>query len=562
MVTEKLNFQDFIWVKNAYIKGEFKSNKSFLNENPNLKKDLELFTSKSLIYNNLSDILYCIIHDVILPTCKECDKEITFKQWSVNKNVRFCSLNCANKSENRKIATTKASLTYKNKTGYDNPSKNPLVRKKIESTNIKRYGTKSILSNSDYIKKNKEIILKKYGVDNVAKSDIVKNMTINTNIKKYGVRYVTQSNKVKEKIKKTNISLGGNKCSIHRCDLKYEIYKIKKNNNYSSLLSKCNDNNIKCLFSIDYYHGVEDFIYKFQCLKCTRSFKSSIDNGKIPTCPYCNNKMTYKSSNMEYQVFDYIRNLIKDKLILRSFKSILKKGKELDIYIPDMKLAFEFNGLYWHSDAFKDKDYHLTKTLQCNNKGIRLIHIFEDEWLKKQQIVKNKIKNALCLVTQSIDIDNCQVKEISDDLSSKFLKKYHIGGDVYSDIQLGLFYNNRIISVMTFKTVHDSLYDYKRFDYELRRFCTIPSFKILGAENKMISYFKTKFHGSIITYVDKRWSNGKNYKKLGFIKLKNQQPDYFFIMNRSRCDKSYFDSDATYHKVYDCGKNVFLLENI
>jgi len=61
---------------------------------------------------------------------------------------------------------------------------------------------------------------------------------------------------------------------------------------------------------------------------------------------------------------------------------------ELDIYLPEYNVAIEFNGLYWHSELYKEKDYHLNKTLECKKKGVDLLHIFEDDWVFKQDIIK------------------------------------------------------------------------------------------------------------------------------------------------------------------------------
>ena len=70
------------------------------------------------------------------------------------------------------------------------------------------------------------------------------------------------------------------------------------------------------------------------------------------------------------------------------------KPLELDFYLPDLKLAIEFNGTYWHSkNAGKDKEYHLNKSILCREKGIRLIHIYEFEKYQDQiKLLKDLIK--------------------------------------------------------------------------------------------------------------------------------------------------------------------------
>ena len=80
-------------------------------------------------------------------------------------------------------------------------------------------------------------------------------------------------------------------------------------------------------------------------------------------------------SHNEIEIGDYIASIIGEKNIIRNDRTVLD-GNELDIYIPNKNIAFEFDGLYWHSEIKKtDKKYHLNKTDMCLSKGIQLIHI-------------------------------------------------------------------------------------------------------------------------------------------------------------------------------------------
>lgn len=97
------------------------------------------------------------------------------------------------------------------------------------------------------------------------------------------------------------------------------------------------------------------------------------------------------------ELFNFISEFYNGKIFTNN-RTVLDSGKELDIYLPDIKLAIEFDGLYWHSDKFLDKNYHLRKTKECEEKEIHLIHIFEDEWINKKDIVKNKIIKLIYLL--------------------------------------------------------------------------------------------------------------------------------------------------------------------
>ena len=74
----------------------------------------------------------------------------------------------------------------------------------------------------------------------------------------------------------------------------------------------------------------------------------------------------------------------------------LLEGKEIDLIIPQLKIAIEYNGLYFHTeDRGKNSTYHLNKTLACKQFGYKLIHIFEDEWMVNKELVKSKLKHIL-----------------------------------------------------------------------------------------------------------------------------------------------------------------------
>ena len=251
-------------------------------------------------------------------------------------------------------------------------------------------------------------------------------------------------------------------------------------------------------------------------------------------------------------------------------------------YIPNKKLAIEYNGLYWHSELNNtNKNYHLNKTKLCENKDIRLIHIFEDEWNNKQQIVKNRLKYILKLIPYKIFARKCIIKEINSQLKDKFLNKYHIQGTDKSNIRLGAFYKNRLVAVMTFGKRRIALGSKNKNNfYELIRFCTISNFNIIGIAGKLLKYFKNKYKPkNIISYADRRWSQGNLYKQLGFKLDHISPPNYWYIKNGIRIHRfnfrknvlkdklNIFDMELSewenmknndYDRIWDCGNYVFI----
>jgi hypothetical protein len=168
-------------------------------------------------------------------------------------------------------------------------------------------------------------------------------------------------------------------------------------------------------------------------------------------------------------------------------------------------------GDYWHSEKYKPSEYHLNKTLECEKIGYKLIHIFEYEWLNKQDIIKNKLNFYLNSYKECIYARKCMVKEISVSDKNKFLNKYHIQGEDKSKIKLGLFYQDELVAVMTFGKPRFN----KNYEYELIRYAT--SKHVIGGAGKLLKYFERNYKPkSIITYADRRFSQGNMYSKLGF----------------------------------------------
>ncbi len=251
---------------------------------------------------------------------------------------------------------------------------------------------------------------------------------------------------------------------------------------------------------------------------------------------------------------------------------------ELDIYIPSHNLAIEFNGLYWHSELYKDNNYHLNKTELCENLGIKLIHIFEDEWLCKKSIVKSRIKNLLGLNDIKIFARKCVIKEVNYNECNIFLNENHIQGSCVSSKKIGLYYNGELVSLMTFGKGRIVL-GIKNDEYELIRFCNKLNHTIIGGASKLLKYFiENNKPINLISYADRRWSQGDLYEKLGFEFIHNTKPNYYYIINKERKHrfnfrktiliKEGFDSSKTekdimfergLYRIYDCGNKKFQL---
>jgi len=204
---------------------------------------------------------------------------------------------------------------------------------------------------------------------------------------------------------------------------------------------------------------------------------------------------------------------------------------ELDIYIPDKKLALEYNGTYWHSTEKIDVKYHQKKTIACAKQGIRLIHIFEYEW--KDKIKKEKIKDYIYNILNDNKIKiyarKTKVKVLSNSNIKEFYDKYHFQNSINSSINLALTTNDEIIAAMSFSVPRFN----SEYQYELTRLCIKTNYIIVGGTEKLFTYFiKNYSPKSIITYTDISKFTGNVYLKLGFRPIQPEpitEPNYVWV---------------------------------
>ncbi len=255
-------------------------------------------------------------------------------------------------------------------------------------------------------------------------------------------------------------------------------------------------------------------------------------------------------------------------------------GLELDIYIPDYKLAIEIDGLHWHCEYYINDDYHLNKTKKCESVGVRLLHFFEDELLEKYEIVKSTILSELNLQPNIIGAEDCQIKNVNSRDSIEFLLNNHIQGKINSSIRCGLYYNGELVSLMVFSKIRNILGNRsnKLEEYEMLRYCDKINTKVIGGTLKQYEIFKKDNPTSIVIgFANKRYSSGELYKELNFTVCETIKPDYWYVVGKTRKHKflyrknilvdAGYDLNKTEHeimterklpRIYDCGKIKFI----
>ena len=295
---------------------------------------------------------------------------------------------------------------------------------------------------------------------------------------------------------------------------------------------------------------------KLFCKKHNHYFFQRPDNNMNGRngCKFCNSSGI---SKLEKELLDFIKENY-DGEIIENSKSIISP-LELDIYLQDLRLAFEFNGLYWHNELYLDKDYHLNKTKLCEENGIHLVHIYEDDLLFKTDIVKSRILNLLGKTERKIYARKCEIKDVSSKESKEFLEMNHIQGNVNSKIKLGLYYKEELVSLMTFGNLRKNLgSSSKENSYELLRFCNKINTNVIGGANKLYKYFIKVYNpNDVLSYADRSWTSKTKdslYDKLGFKLLGGTIPNYYYIVDGERKNRFCFRKDVLIKEGFDSNK--------
>jgi hypothetical protein len=478
--------------------------------------------------------------------CPTCQKTFTISFYLRNRRT-FCSKSCAN-HDSAVIEKMKAS--------------------QIE-TFSKKYGMHPM--KTEKTKENlRQSVKEKYGVDWISQKDGWYDTVKKNNLEKHGLEHYNNI----EKIKQTCLDRYGVPVATKAKVVRDSITHTKTKTHYRFLIDFCQTNNLELKCPEADYKGYHwSFIYKFSCKKCGHVFDSTIYSLETIFCEQCNPN---KKQTLENMFFDFLHSAIPGTTINRRDRSILY-GKELDFYLPEKKIAFELNGLYWHSENGTGilKNYHLNKTKGCLAHGVRLIHIFENEWRDQSDLVKSVVRTILKVQTQNtIPARICEIKEVATDEKNQFLNENHLQREDKSTIKLGLYHDKLLVSLMTFRKT--SRFD-KNVEWELSRFCNLQNHIVIGGASRLFSHFlKTLKPASIVSYCDRRYFSGDLYHTLGFSFVGNTVPSYHYItpdyksvINRMQFQKhllvkklSQFDPNLTewenmknngFDRIWDCG---------
>ena len=591
--------------------------------------DILLNTPELFVNGTISTKVFCYLHDIEeMPKCKVCGKDIfDLKASAIDGFKNTCSKKCSNIYKHLKTVEA-----VQNKYGVSNVYSLRSVIDKTARTKYEKYG----LSSYNNVNKAQQTCIELYGVRNPGQSDVVKDKMKRTCNERYGVDYSFQAESVKSQIKQTSLARYGVEnpgCSQKAIDKMTKTFQTRYGNDITTVgdtlkikeirdkktqtnLNKygcdiasksdivkqhCRDNAFKkygCssyqtyvayklllnneydipLFSLsEFEQNIRKNELQFKCKKCGNVFSSIHRDGAHKKCPNCFPTSIYAGHSIsELDVLDFVKQTVQCQII-HSDRHILKPY-EIDIYIPDKKIGIEYDGLFYHQFGNKPMDYHAYKTNKCEQQGIQLIHIFESDWELKPNIVKSRLKSIFGIYDNVTYARKCVICEITDHkLSMDFQIENHLQGYAKSSIDIGLFYEGQLVSLMTFGKTRFS----KKYEYELIRFCNRLNWQVIGGASRLLKYFERKFQPkSLVSYADRRWSIGTMYEKLGFTLDHISPPNYWYfkqgfqLHSRIEFQKhklkkilDVFDENKTeienmvdngYKLIYDSGNRVYV----
>ena len=453
---------------------------------------------------------------------------------------------------------------------------------KLKELMLAEHGVEHFFQSDTFKDANKATLKEKYGVENYSQTKDWNEKVHETSQRVYNVPHFTQSETVKEKYKETcmehyNVTNFAQsplfiekvtQTSMERYNAPWyaqsDAYREEHLARYNKMLDAYNCVGIS--FSSFWAVQFKCNVCGYECTEQAQFIKFRTDAGMTP-CTHCMPKNPPVSVE-EREVSDFIKSLGHE---VTHYDRDFLGTYGADIVVEDSKVIVEYDGVYWHSELFHDNGYHLRKKLLAEEKGYRLIHIFSDEWVYKQDIVKSRLRYMFGMASvNKVYARDCEVRLVDPETARTFLDRNHIQGSVNSPDRYGLYDGSRLVALMTFGK--------SRFEsnvVELLRFCPDRDVNVVGGAGKLFSAFM-KDHPDvdhIVSYADARWSTGHAfYEKLGFEFTAMSAPGYFIVDGDIRKNRMQYqrhkiagpgDEGKTEHeitlerglfRIYDCGQ--------
>lgn len=462
-----------------------------------------------------------------------------------------------------------------------------LAKKLSVETNLKKYGTANPMQNTEIKEKSQQTILKKYGKHHTKLKE-VQDKKGKTNLQRYNAECVTQNKEIMKKIQQTNLKKYGNICSLHGEETRKKVIETF-NEKYHGNNPMC-DENIKKKITIT---NLSKYGCKYplqnKAIK-DKMIDTKIKNGSIIlikdlsieqlsqkyNVPYSSIvQFINKTQRTQEEIMDYLVNYGgRLNSLEKSTQNILNidffnqnPNSELNCK-PDFKLTdkiyLNVDGLYWHSELVKNNNrYHYNMRKQYEDNDLQIVQIRENEIYQKPEIIQSIINNKLNRNVTTIYARKCEVKKVDSKTANDFLNKCHLKGS-FKGKHFGLYYNNVLTTIITYKV-------YKNTILKVERFCTELNTRVIGGFSKLLKYLENQINFNEIHYwVDLKYGTGYFLLNLGFKHSHDtlgwEWTDFVDTYNRRKCRANMDDrklrereyaNELGWHKIYDAGQRLY-----
>jgi hypothetical protein len=469
--------------------------------------------------------------------CQICNKEIKsythikkhkisskeyFDTYIRKENEGYC-LNCG--KETTFISITNGYHDYCSKicSGIINNQKQE-VKDKIKQTKLIRYGDE----NYHNMEKTKQTNKERYGNEYTVGAKVIIDKIKERNQELYGVDYPLQSKDIQEKTKQ---SLKDN-YGVTNPGLSKEIQKRNKQTRIENKQKILEENDLiptaelMTKYGIGWFHKRNELGIEIVNIGMY-SYVKTEDEQKI--IEYNKHHFDGHKSYIEFEIFEFVKSIY-DGEILTNKRTIIPP-LELDIYVPEKKVAIEINGLFYHSSLNGiDKYYHINKSKQCEEQNIRLIHIYEPEWYNDREKIENLIRIALGKVETKIYARNCTIKLIDNTIAKPFNEKGHLQGHRNAEVTYGLYYNDELVQLMSFSRTKYNRNLKSDTEWEIIRGCPASNNIVVGGVEKLFKHFIQNYNPTkIFSYCDFNKFDGKSYYAIGMTFDGYTGPDKYWI---------------------------------
>lgn len=422
--------------------------------------------------------------------------------------------------------------TNLSKYGVDNPAKHQVIKDKVISTNLLLYGQQHFNMVQSHKIIAKQEFVNKFGVDNPMKLDQIKQKCNDTMLSRYGVVRPLQNPAIVKKAKETFFAKYGANSIWDVPEIRAKVISTHhlRYNRVSNSQSHISEDSLNKLDNKDWMiqHHITQ---RLTLTQIAADLSVNVTTVANYMAKHCINTQLYGGSAGERELVEFIQSVGILGEMQTNSRTIIPPF-ELDVYLPAYKIAIEYCGLYWHSDAHEriTPMYHKHKHDLCKAVGIRLITIYEDEWIGKRQLVQKKLLHLLKLDNSAkIHARGCSVVQLSSKEKDTFFAATHIQGAGPGSITYALRYEGDYVAAITFINKGNG-------KYVLNRYSTNSI--VQGGFTKLLQHFKRHNDWSVIeTFADLRWSDGALYSNNGFKHVYTLLPDYYWILNGSRYHK-------------------------